>query len=86
MNEITSRENPLIKEYISLRDKKKCRAEQKMFVLEGARITLDAVSEGVEMVYGFVTADAAEKYPEAADKLAAALGDKLYRIPKTLAD
>lgn len=86
MNEITSRENPLIKEYILLRDKKKCRSEQKMFVLEGARIALDAVSEGVEMVYGFVTEEATGKYPESVDRLAAALGDRLYRIPELLAD
>lgn len=86
MNEITSRENPLIKEYISLRDKKKCRSELKRFVLEGARITLDAVSEGVELVYGFITDEAAKKYPEAADKLAEAIGDRLYRITEPLAD
>ncbi len=86
MNEITSRENPLIKEYISLRDKKKCRSELKRFVLEGARITLDAVDEGVELVYGFITEEAMGKYPETADRLTAALNDRLYRIPDRLAN
>lgn len=86
MNEITSRENPLIKDYISLRDKKRCRSDRNMFVLEGARITFDAVNEGVELVYGFVTEEAGDKYPEAVDGLTAVLGARLYAIPEALAD
>ncbi len=86
MNEITSRENTLIKEYISLRDKKRSRSEHKRFVIEGARIAADAASEGVEIVYGFVTDEAAVKYSEAVDKLASALGERLYKIPAALAD
>lgn len=57
-----------------------------MFVLEGARIALDAAKEGVELVYGFVTEAAKGKYPETVDELSAALGARLYVIPDSLAD
>ena len=46
---ITSKENPSVKEYIKLRDKSKYRRETGLFVLEGARITTDAVKENIDI-------------------------------------
>ncbi len=85
-NEITSRENPLIKQYIKLRDHKKHRSELKMFVLEGKRLVMDAVSEGAELELGFVTREAQKKYPDEVNLLRQALKKDLYLITDELGD
>lgn len=85
MNEITSRENPLIKDYIRLRDSRRARTSEKMFIIEGARIVEDALNEGVSISYAFITDDAAQRYGRAASRLIDSLGSKVYRIPDSLA-
>ena len=85
LKDISSRENPLVKRYAKLRDYKKYRSELGMFVIEGARLCADAAAEGMELEYGFITHRAAEKYPDTADALHKALGDRLYFIPEELA-
>ncbi len=82
---ITSKDNSNVKEYIKLRDKSKYRREEGLFVLEGARIATDAIRENVCIHYGFITADASQKYPEVAQLLRDALGDKLYEIAPAIA-
>lgn len=86
MTEITSRENPCIKEYIKLRDNKKFRSEEGLFVLEGARIAMDAVNENVGIKYGFVTDEAFEKYPDTCAALEKILGRSLYLVSDSLSD
>lgn len=83
---ISSRENPLIKSYIKLKDQKKYRTEQKRFVLEGARLITDAVNEGVKIDFGFITDLAEEKYPEAAEKMISACPQRVFRIAPDIAD
>ncbi|MCD7824287.1 MAG: RNA methyltransferase [Oscillospiraceae bacterium] len=80
---ISSRDNSLIKEYIKLRDNKKYRTFQHRFVLEGARLSGDAVKSGVTLHSVFLTEQAMEKYPETA----ALLGEssEIYLIPDKLA-
>lgn len=85
MNEITSRENPLIKDYIKLRDNRKHRTQQKTFVLEGARIIEDALKEEAELSYAFITEEASIKYQSVVMALTSALGSRAYRIPGELA-
>ncbi len=77
---IQSRDNPKIKLYARLRDKKQARAEDGLFVLEGARIISDALKEGVGLKSAFYTASAAEKYPEAVGSLISALGERAEEI------
>ncbi len=82
---ITSKDNPNIKIYIKLRDQKKARAENNMFVLEGARIIADAVKENVKLDCAFVTDEAAVKYPETVSLLSETIGDRLHFIPSDIA-
>lgn len=77
---ITSKENPSVKEYIKLRDKSKYRRETGLFVLEGARITTDAVKENIDIKFAFITEEARLKYPEATGLLAERLGENLFDI------
>ena len=68
--ELTSRKNPIIKEYRALLTDKKARREKGMFLLEGARLCKEAAISGCELSeYAFVTPRSAEKYPEAVELL-----------------
>lgn len=82
---ITSKDNPLVKQYIKLRDFKKHRAEEKKFVLEGARIISDAAEEGIKIDFGFITDLALEKYPEAAEQLYNACKGRIYGVSPEIA-
>lgn len=61
---ISSRENKLVKEYISLRDKRNKRRETGLFVIEGARLSFDAAQSGTELTAVFITPEAQEKYAD----------------------
>ncbi len=80
---ITSRDNPLIKEYIKLRDNKKYRNSEHKFVLEGARLSGDAAKSGVTLHNVFVTEQACEKYSETVALLSES--SQIYQIPDKLA-
>ncbi|MFT8887206.1 MAG: RNA methyltransferase [Ethanoligenens sp.] len=62
MMEITSRENPLIRDYTHLRDNRAYRRETGRFVLEGARLLADALESGVRLETFFFTDAAMEKH------------------------
>ena len=64
LTEITSRENPAVKHYIRLRDKKKARQEEKLFVAEGLRIVRDALQKPYSVQQLFLTETAFEKYQQ----------------------
>lgn len=80
--EILSRDNPKIKHYCKLRDKRSARDNDGLFVLEGARIIADAVKENVPLKTAFYTSDAADKYPETVMSLCDILGDNAYLISR----
>ncbi len=82
---ISSRDNSLIKEYIKLRDNKKYRTAEQKFVLEGARISLDAAKSGVSLCSVFITEDALEKYFDSVDLLKESSGGRLYLVTDKLA-
>lgn len=82
---LTAKDNQLIKEYVKLRDKAKYRRETGLFVIEGSRLTVDAIRENVTVKYAFVTESAYEKYPETVAMLKALLADKLYDITDEIA-
>jgi len=62
MREITSLDNPKIKLYKKLSESKKCRRENGLFTLEGARLIADAVSESAPLRTVFVTEEYLDKY------------------------
>ncbi|MCC8196196.1 MAG: RNA methyltransferase [Ruminococcus sp.] len=82
---ITSRDNPLIKEYIKLRDNKKYRTKEQKFVLEGARLTVDAAKSGVSLEGVFITEEALEKYFDDIELLKASSSERIYLISDKLA-
>ncbi|MBR1529472.1 MAG: RNA methyltransferase [Oscillospiraceae bacterium] len=83
ITEITSRENPAVRHYIRLRDKKKARREEKLFVLEGLRIVLDALQypylvQQVFMTESVSQADA-DKIPEKMQETG-----QIFKIPDAI--
>lgn len=78
--EILSRDNPKVKLYCKLRDKRSARDKEGLFVLEGARIIADAIKENVPLKTAFYTSDAAEKYPDTVSALCDTLGENAYLV------
>ena len=73
--ELTSRENPLVKEMHKLLCDAKARRKSRRFVIEGARLCEDAARSGVTVVAALVTASAEERYAtqwQAVEAIAAA--------------
>ena len=63
MERLTSRENALIKEYRKLSASRRHREETGCFVLEGARLVLDAAQSGIAL-RTLLISDEGERYPE----------------------
>lgn len=82
---VTAKDNRLVKEYVKLRDKAKYRRETGLFVIEGSRLTIDALKENVEIKYAFVTESAKEKYPQTVELLQNTLRDRLYDVTDDVA-
>lgn len=66
---ITSRDNPAVKRAAKLTASARHRREQGLFVAEGVRLCLDAVSSGVIVREFFYTPQAAEKYRAAVETI-----------------
>ncbi|MCM1316030.1 MAG: RNA methyltransferase [Muribaculaceae bacterium] len=63
-NIITSKDNPVIKLYQKLSSSKKERIQYGLFVLEGLRITQDAINENTRITHLILTENSAGKYPD----------------------
>ena len=63
-NIITSKDNPIIKLYQKLSSSKKERVQYGLFVLEGLRITEDAIREESGLSHILITEQAYDKYGE----------------------
>ncbi len=61
MREITSKDNGLIKYVIKLQSSSKFRKEEKKFISEGLRVSLEALNGGVEVEAVFLTNEALNK-------------------------
>ncbi len=70
--DITSRDNRFIKEYRKLATDAKYRRQSSQFVLEGARLCLDAAQSGVDITVALFTPRAAKQYPESVSAVCAA--------------
>lgn len=83
--QILSRDNPKIKLYVRLRDKKSARSGEGLFVLEGARIIGDALKENAPLTAAFITESAAKRYPETAQELYSRLGEAAFTVSEEIA-
>lgn len=70
---ITAKDNPAIKHYKRLREQKKARRSEGLFVAEGLRIVMDALQQTASVQQLFLTDTAFEKHGE----------DLLSRFPET---
>lgn len=83
MEEIRSKDNPLVKALVKLSSSKKQRREEGRFLLEGARLCGDAVRTGVRPAIALITQEAMERYPQAA--LTAQQADRAVLISREVA-
>ncbi len=79
-NLITSRENPKIKEYIRLRDKRQEREKSGLFVLEGRRIIFDAVGENVPLSAVYASEGFASRFPEEFETLLSRFPGRVFGV------
>lgn len=84
-DQILSRNNSRIKEYVRLRSSASVRRERGLFVLEGARLCGDAVQSGVIIREAYVTSLAREKYAEVTEIVCSA-AQNCYEITGEIAD
>lgn len=78
--EITSRENPKIKQAARLTRSGRFRKETGLFVAEGLRLCVDALESGIPIDTLFVTRVAGEKHPEPVSRLAEK-AENAYAVP-----
>lgn len=64
MKEITSKDNPIVKEIGKLLSSKSRRMEQGLFVVEGLRLCMEAVDAGAVIRQAFFTHDFAHRNPQ----------------------
>lgn len=69
MEKITSKNNELIKYAKKLFTSRKARTQERKFVLEGARLSFDALNSNCEIDTFLITEKAAEKYPDQLSKM-----------------
>ena len=69
MQIVTSKDNPQIKNAVKLKKSAKHRRQSGCFIAEGARVCVDAVLSGAEIVTLFVTESARKKNPEAYESI-----------------
>ena len=81
--ELTSRENPLIKEMHKLLSDAKARRKSGRFVIEGARLCEDAARSGVTVLAALATASAKERYAAQWQTVCASC-DTVYEIAPTV--
>lgn len=82
---ITSKENPAVKLYMKLKEQKKARFEQGLFVIEGVRICTDALNEDVRIISVLYTQEAYEKYGDTVTKLCKKAHDSALCISEEIA-
>lgn len=83
MEEIRSKDNPLVKSLVKLASSRRQRREEGRFLLEGARLCGDAVRSGFRPQITLITQEAMDKYPQAAQ--AAQAADRVILISRDVA-
>lgn len=82
--EITSRDNPAVKQYVQLASSRKARYEQNLFVTEGIKLTDEAYNAGCNPHTIFVTEDAMDRYFDKIQPMALA-SQNFLRISQSVA-
>lgn len=83
--EISSRKNPLVKQYRSLVADRKSRRESGFFPVEGSKMCEEAIKSGAELgENAFVTDNAVKKYPKVVSLLEKKCS--IIRIPEDIAE
>ena len=82
--EITSRDNPMVKQYVLLASSRKARYDQKLFVTEGIKLTAEAFAAGYCPEMLFATEDAMDRYYDDMQSIALA-SDHFLRISNSVA-
>ncbi len=82
--ELTSRDNPLVKECVKLLSDVKARRKSGRFVVEGARLCEDAARSGVTIIAALATVSAAAKYADRWNAVAA-VAKRTYHMSETVA-
>lgn len=77
VQEILSRSNRIIKDYIKLAENRRYRAETGRFVIEGRRLLDDALKSGANFDYIILSGETAARSPELAARLPAGCGQYL---------
>ncbi len=77
MRQITSKENPSVKELAKLYASARCRRESGRFVLEGVRLVVDALENSIPIRTLFVTGEGIRRLGDRFAALAAAAGETL---------
>lgn len=75
MKEITSKDNPLIKDAVRLLSSRSHRKETGRFIAEGLRLCVEAVQAGVKVEQAFFTSDFATRHPQETTLISAAAGE-----------
>ena len=78
MEKITSKNNELIKYAKKLFTSRKARTQERKFVLEGARLSFDALNSSYEINTFLITEKAAEKYPDQLSKMLETAGSAYF--------
>ena len=85
MEKITSKNNTIIKDTKKLFTSSKARAEEKRFVLEGARLCFDVLNSVYEPENVFYTENIIKKYPSETNALITRCGGS-YMITEEIAE
>ena len=84
MQILSSAQNPQIKELVRLQTSRRERRERGLFVLEGARISMEAADSGVVIEKFFFSPKGAQRYPQVVAHLTEVAGE-IYQISDQLA-
>ncbi len=84
MEQITSRENPHIKQIIRLLSARSEREKTNQFVVEGVRLCLDAHVSGIKLCEVYATQKALDKHPQLMQLVESA--DEAFMIPDGVAE
>ena len=77
MEQITSRDNPKVRQVIKLQTNRRAREKEGLFCCEGEKLLREALSSGIQVEQVFLSED----LPQAE---ALELGPKTYRVPRRL--
>lgn len=83
--DITSRDNPVVKQYVRLASSRSARREAGQFITEGVKLTCEAAAAGYPIEQLFATEQALDKYGDLLEPVTLA-SESFFRISDMVAD